>query len=79
MIRGGWFTFQPSHSRQQLGWRLRRASGRRAMLDLGLPLIDLGLWLAGWPIPKRVTAHLIGGGRDGRGHGDGSSSYARTA
>jgi predicted dehydrogenase len=65
MIRGGWFTFQPSHARQQLGWRLRRAqAGGGAMLDLGLPLIDLGLWLAGWPIPKRVTAHLIGGGRE---------------
>lgn len=65
MIRGGWFTFQPSHTRQQLGWRLRRAqAGGGAMLDLGLPLIDLGLWLTGWPIPKRVTAHLIGGGRE---------------
>jgi predicted dehydrogenase len=63
MIRGGWFTFQPTATRQQLGWRLRRAeAGGGAMLDLGLPLIDLGLWLAGWPIPKRVTAHLVGGG-----------------
>lgn len=65
MIRGGWFTFQPSATRQQLGWRLRRAqAGGGAMLDLGLPLIDLGLWLAGWPIPKRITAHLVGGGRE---------------
>ncbi len=65
MIRGGWFTFQPSASRQQLGWRLRRAqAGGGAMLDLGLPLIDLGLWLAGWPIPKRITAHVVGGGRE---------------
>jgi predicted dehydrogenase len=22
------------------------------------------LWLAGWPIPKRITAHLVGGGRE---------------
>jgi predicted dehydrogenase len=65
MIRGGWFTFQPSVTRQQLGWRLRRAqAGGGAMLDLGLPLIDLGLWLAGWPIPKRVSAQLVGGGRE---------------
>ncbi len=65
MIRGGWFTFQPSQTRQQLGWRLRRAqAGGGAMLDLGLPLIDLGLWLAGWPAPKRITAHLVGGGRE---------------
>ena len=65
MIRGGWFTFQPTAARQQLGWRLRRAeAGGGAMLDLGLPLIDLGLWLAGWPIPKRITAHLVSGGRE---------------
>ena len=65
MIRGGWFTFQPTATRQQLGWRLRRAeAGGGAMLDLGLPLIDLGLWLAGWPIPKRITSHLVGGGRE---------------
>ncbi|HEY7685569.1 MAG TPA: Gfo/Idh/MocA family oxidoreductase [Gemmatimonadales bacterium] len=65
MVRGGWFTFQPTATRQQLGWRLRRAeAGGGAMLDLGLPLIDLGLWLTGWPIPKRITAHLVGGGRE---------------
>ena len=63
-IRGGWFTFQPS--RQMLGWRLRRQeAGGGAMLDLGLPLIDLGLWIAGWPAPKRVSAHLPGRGGDG--------------
>ena len=49
-VRGGWYTFQPS--RQMLGWRLRRnEAGGGAMLDLGLPLIDLGLWLSGWPAP----------------------------
>lgn len=58
-IRGGWYTFQPS--RQMLGWRLhRQEAGGGALLDLGLPLIDLGLWLSGWPIPKRVSAHLVG-------------------
>ena len=63
-IRGGWFTFQPS--RQMLGWRLRRQeAGGGAMLDLGLPLIDLGLWVAGWPAPKRVSAHLPGRVGDG--------------
>jgi predicted dehydrogenase len=62
-VRGGWYTFQPS--RQMLGWRLRREeAGGGAMLDLGLPLIDLGLWLSGWPAAKRVTAHLTGQGKD---------------
>ena len=63
-VRGGWYTFQPS--RQMLGWRLRREeAGGGAMLDLGLPLIDLGLWLAGWPAPKRISAHLSRSGKVG--------------
>jgi predicted dehydrogenase len=57
--RGGWYAFQPS--RQMLGWRLRRqTAGGGAMLDLGLPILDLGLWTAGWPAVKRVSAHLPG-------------------
>jgi predicted dehydrogenase len=63
-IRGGWYTFQPS--RQMLGWRLRRAeAGGGAFLDLGLPVLDLGLWVAGWPAPRRVAAHLPGRAADG--------------
>src|SRR5258708_26879473 len=62
-VRGGWYTFQPS--RQMLGWRLRREeAGGGAVLDLGLPLIDLGLWLAGWPTPKRISAHLTRASKD---------------
>ena len=62
-VRGGWYTFQPS--RQLLGWRLRRdQAGGGAMLDLGLPLVDLGLWLAGWPAPKRISAHLTRPAKD---------------
>ena len=62
-VRGGWYTFQPS--RQMLGWRLRREqAGGGAVLDLGLPLIDLGMWLAGWPAPKRVSAHLMRAAKD---------------
>ena len=63
-IRGGWHTFQPP--RQLPGWRLRRQeSGGGALLDLGLPLLDLGLWLAGWPTPKRVSAHIVRPSADG--------------
>ena len=63
-VRGGWYTFQPS--RQLLGWRLRREqAGGGAVLDLGLPLIDLGMWLTGWPAPKRISAHLTRPAKDG--------------
>jgi predicted dehydrogenase len=41
-VRAGWYTFQPS--RQMIPWRLRRQeAGGGALLDLGLPLLDLGL------------------------------------
>jgi len=63
-VRAGWYTFQPS--RGMLGWRLRREqAGGGAVLDLGLPLIDLGLWLSGWPAPKRISAHLTRAAKDG--------------
>jgi predicted dehydrogenase len=41
------------------GWRLRRAeAGGGAFLDHGLPLLDLALWLADFPDPVRVSAHM---------------------
>jgi predicted dehydrogenase len=63
-IRSGWHTFQPS--RQLVAWRLRRQeAGGGAFLDLGLQLLDLGLWLAAWPAPKRVAAHATAHPKDG--------------
>lgn len=59
-VRSGWYTFRST--RQALGWRRRRAeSGGGAMLDLGLPLIDLSLWAAGMPTPRRVAATVVRG------------------
>src|SRR5207249_5908373 len=57
-IRCGWYTFQPS--RNLVAWRLRRQeAGGGAFLDLGLQLLDLGLWLAAWPAAKRIAAHTM--------------------
>jgi predicted dehydrogenase len=56
-VRGSWQVFRPS--RAQLGWRQRRElSGGGVMLDLGLSILDLALWLAGTPAPARVSAAL---------------------
>jgi predicted dehydrogenase len=53
--RGGWYQFRPS--RTELGWRLRHPeAGGGALLDLGLPLLDLGLWLHTDAKPTRVCA-----------------------
>ena len=59
-VRGSWHVFRPS--RNQLGWRQRRdQAGGGAMLDLGLSILDLGLWLGGNPTPVRVSASLDAG------------------
>lgn len=61
-IRCGWHVFRAP--RQQLGWRSRRAeSGGGVMMDLGLPMLDLALWLAGRPPVVRVSAHVRGTGQ----------------
>jgi len=62
-IRGSWHVFRPG--RTQLGWRQRRdQAGGGAMLDLGLSILDLGLWLGGSSPPARVSASLDQPGRD---------------
>ncbi|MDX2193153.1 MAG: Gfo/Idh/MocA family oxidoreductase [Gemmatimonadales bacterium] len=54
-LQGSWHVFRPN--RGALGWRQRRdLAGGGAMLDLGLTILDLGLWLAGFPAPRRVSA-----------------------
>lgn len=41
------------------GWRLRRQeAGGGALLEQGFPLIDLAMWLADFPTPQRVWAHI---------------------
>lgn len=41
------------------GWRLRRQeAGGGSLLEQGFPLIDLAMWLADFPAPQRVWAHI---------------------
>ncbi len=55
-MRGGAYHFKRPSSE---GWRQRRAeSGGGAFLDYGIALLDLALWLADYPDPVRVTAHM---------------------
>jgi predicted dehydrogenase len=62
-IRGSWHVFRPG--RTQLGWRQRRdQAGGGAMLDLGLSVLDLGLWLGGSSPPARVSATLDAAGKE---------------
>ncbi|MDB4875653.1 MAG: putative oxidoreductase [Gemmatimonadetes bacterium] len=54
-MRAGSYHFK----RPAEGWRQRRAeSGGGAFLDHGVPLLDLALWLADYPDPVRVSAHM---------------------
>lgn len=58
-VRAYWHIFRPK--RMVTGWRERPAeSGGGAMFDLGLPLVDLALWLARCPATKRVSAMFSG-------------------
>jgi predicted dehydrogenase len=54
-MRAGQYQFRSG----QQGWRYRKAeAGGGAFLEYGYPLLDLSLWLADFPKPKRVTAHM---------------------
>jgi predicted dehydrogenase len=69
-IRAGDYRLQhPSE-----GWRQRRAeAGGGAFLDLGLPLLDLALWLTDFGEAVRVSAHME------RGKGSGAVEQAMVA
>ena len=54
-MRAGQYQFRAG----QQGWRQRKAeAGGGAFLEYGYPLLDLCLWLADFPKPRRVTAHM---------------------
>jgi predicted dehydrogenase len=61
-IRTGWHIFRAA--RHQLGWRSRRSeSGGGVLMDLGLPMVDLAIWIAGRPAIERVSAWTHGAGQ----------------
>lgn len=65
-IRAGWYVFNPFGAATT--WRRRRAeSGGGAMLDLGLPLVDLALWIASCPRIEAVSAAFAGTGVEDAG------------
>jgi len=54
-MRAGQYQFKSD----QQGWRQRKAeAGGGAFLEFGYPLLDLALWLADFPEPVRVSAHM---------------------
>jgi predicted dehydrogenase len=47
-------------------WRLqKRGAGGGALMDLGLQMLDLSLWLLDYPEPERISAHVHGAEGDG--------------
>ncbi len=63
-IRAWWFLAR--QGRASMGWRQKREqSGGGVMFDLGSSLLDLSLWLAGFPKVERVSA--VFPGRAGKG------------
>ena len=54
-VRAGQYQFAGSRT----GWRYRRPeAGGGAFFEHGYPLVDLALWVADFPEPVRVSAHM---------------------
>ena len=55
-LKTGWLNrFRP----RGRTWRERKATaGGGAFMDLGLQMLDLGMWILGYPKPERVSAHM---------------------
>lgn len=56
-VRAGWLNRREGPSRRT--WRqLKRGAGGGALVDLGIQMLDLCLWILDYPEPGRITAHL---------------------
>lgn len=55
-LRAGWLNRRAGHSRRT--WRnLKEGAGGGALMDLGIQMLDLSLWLLDYPEPRRLVAH----------------------
>ncbi|HYR10717.1 MAG TPA: Gfo/Idh/MocA family oxidoreductase [Longimicrobium sp.] len=55
-LRTGWLNRYRPRGRT---WRDRKATaGGGAFMDLGLQMLDVAMWILGYPEPERVTAHM---------------------
>ncbi|MQA90894.1 MAG: hypothetical protein GEU90_11740 [Gemmatimonas sp.] len=56
-VRAGWLNRRLGRSPQ--GWRRHKSdAGGGALMELGVQMLDLSLWLLGYPAPVRIVAHL---------------------
>ena len=53
-LKAGWLNRARPVGRS---WRERRSSGGGALMELGIQMLDLGLWILGYPRALRVSAH----------------------
>jgi predicted dehydrogenase len=56
-LRAGWLNRRVGRSPRSWRHRKERAGGG-ALMDLGIQMLDLGLWLLDYREPRRVVAHL---------------------
>jgi predicted dehydrogenase len=57
-LKTGWLN-RPVTRGKARSWRERKeTAGGGAFMDLGLQMLDMALWILGYPKPERLTAHL---------------------
>ena len=54
-LKTGWLNRAKPVARS---WRERRAAGGGALMELGLQMLDVAMYILGYPRPLRVSAHL---------------------